>query len=262
MRQAQKLLCPVAGHAVADHHARFHVERGEQRGRAVALVIMGHGGCAALLQRQPGLSAVKRLDLRLLIDAENDSPLGWIEVEADDLGDLLLEHRIIRDLEATCQVRLEPRLRPDTSHARWRNAHCLGHQGPAPVCGIGRSFLHRLRDHLEARLTRQGRNARGTGFIALQTGHALIEITLLPAPDRGLGGLGAPHDLIGSAAVRRRQHDAGAPDDLAGGVAVRDQRFELCSIRRAKVKADVISSHDPSMTDQNPKGNHLSGGEH
>lgn len=124
----------------------------------------------------------------------------------------------------------------------------------------GVTFPHGLHNHPEAGLARQRRHARGPGLVPPQPGHTFVEIPLLPAPDRGLGGLGAPHDLTGSAAVRCRQHDAGAPDDLAGSVAVRDQRFQPGSIRRAKIKADVIASHGHTMTDSEPNGNHLSGG--
>src|SRR6516225_6128489 len=43
VEEADELLMPVALHAAADDPALQHVERGEQRGRAVALVIVGHG---------------------------------------------------------------------------------------------------------------------------------------------------------------------------------------------------------------------------
>ena len=47
-QEAQELPCAVARHAVADDDARLHVERCEQRGGAVALVVMRHGGRAPL----------------------------------------------------------------------------------------------------------------------------------------------------------------------------------------------------------------------
>ncbi len=52
-KECQELLGPVPGHAVADDHARLHIKRGEQRGRAVALVVVGHGGGPAFLEWQP-----------------------------------------------------------------------------------------------------------------------------------------------------------------------------------------------------------------
>ena len=62
-QEAQELLVAMARHAAADDRAVEHVEGGEQGGRAVALVVMGHGAGPALLDRQPRLGAVERLDL-------------------------------------------------------------------------------------------------------------------------------------------------------------------------------------------------------
>ena len=42
VQEAEELLVAVALHAAAQHRAVEHVERGEQRGRAVALVVVGH----------------------------------------------------------------------------------------------------------------------------------------------------------------------------------------------------------------------------
>src|SRR5437588_10819284 len=42
IQELDELLMPVTLHAASDHLAVEHVERGEQRGGAVPLVIMGH----------------------------------------------------------------------------------------------------------------------------------------------------------------------------------------------------------------------------
>jgi hypothetical protein len=76
---------PVALHTAPDDLALEDIEGGEQRGGAVALVIMGHGGAAPLLDRQSGLRAVERLDLTFLVDAENHGMSRRIDVEADDI---------------------------------------------------------------------------------------------------------------------------------------------------------------------------------
>ena len=52
-------------HAAPDDLALEHVEGGEQGGRAMPLVVVGHGAKTALFHRQAGLGAVERLDLRL-----------------------------------------------------------------------------------------------------------------------------------------------------------------------------------------------------
>ena len=57
IQRADELLMSMALHAAADHLTFEHIERGEQRRRAVALVVMGHGSGAALLHRKTRLSA-------------------------------------------------------------------------------------------------------------------------------------------------------------------------------------------------------------
>jgi hypothetical protein len=52
----------MALHAPADDLALKDIERREQGGDAVALVIMGHGANAPFLHRQAWLGAIKRLN--------------------------------------------------------------------------------------------------------------------------------------------------------------------------------------------------------
>jgi hypothetical protein len=107
-----ELLCAVARHAFPDDQTRLDVQRSEERGGAMALAIMGHGGGSPLLERQARPGPVQRLDLRLLVDAEHYRPVWRVEVEPDNLGDLRLEHRVVRDLEPLHDMRLQPRIRP------------------------------------------------------------------------------------------------------------------------------------------------------
>src|SRR5579862_6548754 len=50
---------PVIAHA--DYGAVRHIERREQGGRSVSLVVVGHSSAAALLQRQSWLRTIQRL---------------------------------------------------------------------------------------------------------------------------------------------------------------------------------------------------------
>jgi intracellular sulfur oxidation DsrE/DsrF family protein len=63
VEKAYELLVAVTLHAAANHLALQHVERREERRRAVALVIVGHSSGAAFLQGKAGLRAVQCLDL-------------------------------------------------------------------------------------------------------------------------------------------------------------------------------------------------------
>ncbi len=124
----------------------------------MALVIVGHCGGAAFLQRQARLGPVQRLYLGLFVDAQHDGPLWRIEVKPDDICDFLFEGWVVRDLETFRQMRLQTGIRPDTADTRRRDANRLSHQRTRPVRGIGRAVLHRLRNHLEPRLPRQRRH--------------------------------------------------------------------------------------------------------
>ena len=94
----------VALHAAADDRAVEHVEGGEQRGGAVALVVMGHGAGAALLHRQAGLGAVERLDLALLVDRQHDRMGRRIDIEPDDVAQLVGEGRIVGASPSTLEM--------------------------------------------------------------------------------------------------------------------------------------------------------------
>lgn len=67
---------PVALHDAPDHGAVEDIERSKQRRGSDALVVVGHGGTAAALQRKAGLGAVKRLDLALLVNGQHDAWAG------------------------------------------------------------------------------------------------------------------------------------------------------------------------------------------
>ena len=81
VEEADEFLMPVTLHAAPDDLALEHVERGKQSGGAVALVVMRHRAGSPLLQRQPRLGAVERLDLRFLIEREHDGVGRRIDIE-------------------------------------------------------------------------------------------------------------------------------------------------------------------------------------
>lgn len=51
VEEANELLVTVALHALPDHRTVEHVERGEERGRSIAFIVMGEGPTASLLER-------------------------------------------------------------------------------------------------------------------------------------------------------------------------------------------------------------------
>lgn len=249
-------------HAFPDDESRLDVQRGEKCGGAMALIIMCHGGGPALLQRQSRLGPIKRLDLGLLVHAEYNGPIRWVEVKADDLGDFLLEHRVVRGLERLHDMRLETCIRPDAPDTGGRYAHRRRHHRAAPVRGIRRRLLHSLRDHLQPDLPAKRRNTRGSRLVALEPRHAFIEIPFLPAPNRRLRRACPPHDLNRPHAISCRKYDNRPPGEFARRVAVGMQSLRLGAVSGAKIKADVGASHPPFMPRLSGVGNPMSGVEH
>jgi len=89
---------PVVAHA--DHGAIQRAHGREQGGGSVALVVVGHGSAASLLQRKTGLCTVQRLDLALFIGAQHDGVFRRVEIETNDGLQFLGELGIVADLES------------------------------------------------------------------------------------------------------------------------------------------------------------------
>jgi hypothetical protein len=71
-----------------------HIESGEERGCAIALVVMGGPLNLAGQHRQKRLGSVKRLHLAFLIDAQHDSALGRRQIKPYNIAHFLNEERI------------------------------------------------------------------------------------------------------------------------------------------------------------------------
>src|SRR5215475_14041094 len=98
IEEADEFLMPMALHVAADNGAVEDIERGEQRGGAVALVVVRHRSGATWLHRQSRLGVIERLDLALLIDREDDGMGGRVDIETDHVPELVGELRIVRQL--------------------------------------------------------------------------------------------------------------------------------------------------------------------
>src|SRR5215472_12920582 len=122
------------------------VQRDEQGGGAVALVVMGHGATTAALHRQPRLGAVERLDLALLIDRQHQRMLGRVDIEADNILNLSGKRGIVGQLELPDPMRLQTARCPDPLHAAEADASGLGNRPPGPMRCLARGIGRRHRD--------------------------------------------------------------------------------------------------------------------
>jgi len=98
-------------------------------------------------------------------------------------------------------------------------------------------------------------------LVAREAIDALAHEALLPTPHHRLGQRRAAHDLVGAAAVARRQDDLGALDVLLLGVAVPHDRLQPKPILRRDSDADPCS-HGRSMNCFALSGNPLNASHH
>ena len=133
--ELQELLMAVPGIALPDHFSRRHFQRRKKRGRAIALVIVGHRAAPAFLHRQARLGAVQGLDLALLIHAKYQRLFRGIEIEAHYVGQLFQEPRIARKLEPLGSMRLQMMTLPNPVDRGFANALCLTHGPATPMRG-------------------------------------------------------------------------------------------------------------------------------
>ena len=147
----------VSRHCLTEHLARLRVQRGEERQRAVAVVLEAMSLGSAGREWQHGIETVQRLNGRLLVDGKDRGVVGRIDVQADHLGGLQLEVGIIRLHVAFEAMRLKAGALPRFRHEVVMNLEHASQFPSTPVCAaIGRRLL-RLRQNARFHRGRQDR---------------------------------------------------------------------------------------------------------
>ncbi len=247
VEEADELLMAVALHVLRDDRTVQHIERGEERRRAVPFVIMGHRTGAAFLHRQAGLGAIERLDLRLLVDRQHHRMGRRIDIEPDDVGELLGEGRVVGEFEVSPAVRAEAVRLPDRLHRRGRDADGLRHCAQRPVGRLVRGRLKRQADDLRNAVGRDWRLARWTGSVTQQAINAFAHEPLLPAPHAGFGLGRGGHDRRGPQTLATQKDDTRPPDMFLRAFGVRDNAAQAPTLagryREGNAVAHPTDSH-------------------
>ena len=214
---------------------------------------MGHRAGPALLHWQAGLGAIEGLDLRLVVDREDDGMGGRIDIEPDNIAQLVDELRVGGELKVLDPVRLKTMRAPDPLHRTRADADGFRHHRSSPMGRLnGRISPGERYDTLGDNRTK-GWDARRSGLVAQQTGIASLHEAFLPAPHTGLRLAGLAHDLIGADAVCAQQDDLGPPDMLVRRVAIPHERGQTAAI--SGLESDGNSgSHAPDSHVSSPSG--------
>lgn len=229
IQELPKLDSPMPPMALPDHLCGFHIQGGKKRRRPIASVVMGAPFSLSGAHRQNGLSTIQRLNLGLLIDAQDQSTLGRIEVQAHNVPDFLNKERIRGELEGLATMRLQGKGAPDTTDRTLAQPGGCRHRTGAPVGRISRGGFQCHGDHSFYILIRDGSRGTGPWFVqqAVQPIHNEPTPPLADGLPRHLKRLG--HLAVGSAGCTGKHDPCPARKRLRGFRSSRPpkQRFSL-----------------------------------
>src|ERR1700720_2281309 len=103
----------MAWPALTDHRSRGDVQRSEEAGGAMALVIVSLTLNLAGPHRKDRLATAQRLNLTLLIHAQHQRMMRRVHVQADDVSHLVDQQGIVGLLKGLAAMRTQPERPPD-----------------------------------------------------------------------------------------------------------------------------------------------------
>ena len=132
-----------------DHFPGRDVQGREERGRAVADVVMRLAGGNAGPHRQERPRTVHSLDLAFLVHRQDDGAIRWKEIQADDVAHFVHKLRVRRQLERVEAMRLQPKRLPDARDRGLGEAGYVGHAPRGPLGRVRRRAFEGARDDVD-----------------------------------------------------------------------------------------------------------------
>ena len=253
IQSSDELLMAVALRALADDRDVENIHRSKQRRFAVPPVVAGHCPCAAPFGRQPGVGAVERPNLALLVRVQGDRVSGRIHAEPGNIGRLSLEFGIFGKIQLRRPTRLKATLESDAPNGTAGEARGLRRRRAGPARRLARRRLepqgHCPRDNIRSeRSHRRTLRAAAGRFI-----EPFAREPSLPALDARFRVPIAARDLVRADAVRHRKHDPTTPSGIPRWVPVSDQGHKPTAISHRR-RNGYLRAHPPGRRIQYPRG--------
>lgn len=209
VKEANPFLMTMLVHAGSNAVAVGCIQRSEERGGSIALVVVGQCLAPPWLERKARLSAVPGLNLTLLIARAHNGRLGRVAGEAHEVVEFLLEVLVVGQLETFDPVRLDPRRCPHAANARRADAHLLGLGGSAPVRGSRRLLLQWQADQARPQRSRKRGNASRPGLVFEDAIESAFGLAASPTPHLHLILPQASRDRLILQSVGGQKNDCG-----------------------------------------------------
>jgi len=230
IEETDEFLVAVFLHTPADDGSIQDIEGGEQGGRAVSDIVMGHRSAFSRLEWQAGLGAIKSLDLGLFIDRQDEGVSRRRHVKADDVFEFGDEVGIIRAFEGAQTMRLQLMSLPDPLHRAQRHPHRFGHGAAGPMGDLTRRIAAGQRNQPLNIVDGDRRLAGFSGAFMEKTINTCLGEPPLPAPDRRAADTRKSGDLGNIQPIRRMQNDPSTGHMLLSSVTIDDDRFQANTI--------------------------------
>ena len=212
LQEPNKFLVSVSGHAVSDDCAIEHAQSREQRRRAVARIVVGLAFGNAGAQRGCRSCPIEGLNLTLLVDAENQSLVGRVEVKPHHIVKLFAEVLVFAEFEGFDKMRLQVVSPPNTSHSRLAEPLRLGHAPSAPVSRVGWRAVQCCGDNSIYFSLKNSWLAPRTRSIFLQPGKTQGQESLAPQLNRGSRYVQFLSDVLAQKTIGGQANNLGALD--------------------------------------------------
>lgn len=182
---------------------------------------MRHRAATPLLQWQTRLRPVKRLDLAVFIDGQDNGMGRWRDVKPHHIMEFLGGSLVVGEFETAPSMRCQPMLMPDLDHGRGRDTNGLRHGADCPVRRLLSRRLKRQCDDPLNQFAVKRSDAGRPALVAQEPIDTLGHKALVAAPDAGLGFASRLHDRKCTQAIASHQDDLRPPDILLRRTAVR-----------------------------------------
>src|SRR5216684_2490929 len=227
--------------------ASEYVEGCKQSGGAVAKVIMSHAFDVTQPHWQHRLSAFQSLNLALLVHAQHQGVVWWVEVESHDVAHFLHKERIGGELKAGAAVGLQAEQLEVAPDGALGNPGLRGGQAHTPVGGGLRFGVQYAINQFRYRLIAMATWASGPQLI-VQTAQPLVPVALAPQAD----GRRAQRAALGNGLVgdsgSRQQHYLCPPNQRLRHTARTHQCLQLLPILLPQHHRLIRPAHRASST--------------
>ena len=213
LQKPNELLVSMTWHTIADHAAVEQAQGCKQSRGAVAFVIVRHGATTALLQRQPRLSSIQGLNLRFLVDTQDQRLIGRIQIQADNVVQLFDKPLVSAELKSLGQMGLQIMLFPDPPDCCFTQPLSLCHRAGAPVRRIRRFAMQGRFYNGSNLMVRNSRKATRARRVFFQTFQPKRQKPLAPELYRRARYSQRLRDILTRHAVSRHLNDLRPLDD-------------------------------------------------